>query len=52
MSGTYVTLTIIRRIKVIGTPPDNLEKLLEDQVSVEYPIDCKEVDGSVAATIE
>lgn len=52
MPTTYVNLTITRRIKILNTPPENLIQLLNDQVSVEYPIDCKEVDGSVEATIE
>lgn len=50
--AVYVNLIITRRIKIQDPRPDNIVKVLEDQTSVEYPIDCKEIDGSVEASIE
>ena len=49
--AVYVTLNIIRKIKIQDPRPDNIEETLEDQTSVDYPFDCEEIDGSVEATI-
>ena len=49
----YYNLTIQRRIKVHDPLPENCTaEVLQDEVSVEYPFDCEEVDGSVEATLE
>lgn len=50
--AVYVNLTITRRIKIHDPCPDNIIETLEDQTSVEYPFDCKEIDGRVEASIE
>lgn len=49
----YYNLVITRRIKVQDPIPDNCtEETLQNDVSVEYPFDCEEIDGSVEATLE
>lgn len=49
----YYNLTIQRRIKVHEPLPENCTvETLEDQVSVEYPFDVEEIDGSVEASME
>lgn len=49
----YYNIVITRRIKIHEPLPDNCSvETLEDDISVEYPFDCEEIDGSCDVTIE
>lgn len=50
--ATYVNLIITRRIKIHGPRPENFLEKLDDEISVEYPFDVEEIDGSVESTVE
>lgn len=50
--AVYVNLTITRRIKIHDPRPENFVEQLNDEVSVEYPFDVEEIDGSVETNIE
>ena len=50
--AVYVNLVIHRRIKIQDPRPDDIVETLEDEVVVEYPFDCEEIEGDVDATIE
>lgn len=49
----YYNIVINRRIKVQDPLPENCTvETLENEISVEYPFDVKEIDGEVSAHLE
>lgn len=50
--AVYVNLTIQRRVKIHDPRPENIVERMNDEVSVEYPFDVEEIDGSVESSIE